>query len=89
MNMYHITLHPQFTIAPVDQRLFGGFLEHLGRAVYEGVFQPESIHADENGFRKDVLDALRALRFNSMRYPVGTSPQATTGLTALAKDRRP
>lgn len=71
MNLYHINLHPGFTIAPVDPRLFGGFLEHLGRAVYEGVYQPDSIHADENGFRTDVLDALKALRLTTMRYPGG------------------
>lgn len=90
MNMYHITLHPQFTIAPIDQRLFGGFLEHLGRAVYEGVFQPESIHADENGFRKDVLDALRALRLTTMRYPGGNFASGYHWRDGVGpKDRRP
>jgi alpha-L-arabinofuranosidase len=58
-------------IAPVDPRIFGGFLEHMGRAVYEGVFDPSSRHADAEGFRTDVLDALAALRFTAMRYPGG------------------
>lgn len=71
MNTTRISLHPDFTIAPVDQRLFGGFLEHLGRAVYQGIYQPESIHADEHGFRKDVLEALKPLRLTTMRYPGG------------------
>lgn len=71
MNTTTITLHPQFTIAPVDPRIFGGFLEHLGRAVYEGVYHPESTHADEDGFRTDVLGALARLRMTAVRYPGG------------------
>jgi len=60
----------------VDPRLFGGFLEHLGRAVYEGVYDSGSVHADEDGFRIDTLDALRRLKMPVMRYPGGN------GLTA-------
>ena len=71
MKTTKISLHPEYTIAPVDQRLFGGFLEHLGRAIYQGIYQPDSIHVDKNGFRKDVLQALKALRFTTMRYPGG------------------
>lgn len=59
------------TIAPVDPRVFGGFLEHLGRAVYEGVFDPASCYADADGFRSDVLAALADLRFTVIRYPGG------------------
>jgi alpha-L-arabinofuranosidase len=74
LNLMHTTtihLHTAFRIGPVDPRLFGGFLEHMGRAVYEGVYDPTSRHADRNGFRTDVLDALRRLRFTVMRYPGG------------------
>lgn len=66
-----LDLRADDVIAPVDPRLFGGLLEHLGRAVYEGVFDPKSRHADAEGFRTDVLDALAALRFTAMRYPGG------------------
>jgi alpha-N-arabinofuranosidase len=66
-----LTLHPSFAIGRVDPRLFGGFLEHMGRAVYEGVYHPKSRHADEAGCRSDVLDALRALGMTVMRYPGG------------------
>jgi alpha-N-arabinofuranosidase len=71
MERTHITLHPDYQIGPVDPRLFGGFLEHIGRAIYQGVYQPESSHADEDGFRKDVLSALRKLRLTTLRYPGG------------------
>jgi len=66
-----IHLHTAFTIAPVDERIFGGFLEHIGRAVYEGVWDPTSAHADEQGFRSDVCEALGQLRMTAMRYPGG------------------
>jgi alpha-N-arabinofuranosidase len=71
MRATTIHLHTAFRIAPVDPRVFGGFLEHMGRAVYEGVYDPKSKHADPEGFRADVLDALRRLRFTIMRYPGG------------------
>ncbi len=66
-----IHLHTSFQIGKVDRRLFGGFLEHLGRAVYGGVYDPESPSADPDGFRKDVMEALKGLRMTVMRYPGG------------------
>jgi alpha-L-arabinofuranosidase len=71
MNLTTITLHPDFQAGPVDERIFGGFLEHLGRAIYQGIYQPDSAHADSNGLRQDVLAALRRLRMTTMRYPGG------------------
>jgi len=71
MNKTRITLHRDYEIAPVDPRIFGGFLEHMGRAIYQGVYQPDSIHADADGFRTDVLDAMRRMRMTAMRYPGG------------------
>ena len=66
-----ITLHTEFQIDQVDPRIFGGFLEHIGRAVYEGVYDPDCACADEDGFRTDVLGALRRLDMTAMRYPGG------------------
>lgn len=66
-----LSLHTRFQIGAVDPRIFGGFLEHLGRAVYEGVYQPGHPRADARGFRTDVMDALRPLRMTAMRYPGG------------------
>ena len=66
-----ITLHTKFQIGAVDPRIFGGFLEHMGRAVYQGVYDPDSAPADEDGLRSDVLGALRRLRMPVMRYPGG------------------
>jgi alpha-L-arabinofuranosidase len=71
MDVTRITLHTQFKISRVDPRIFGGFLEHLGRAIYNGIYEPESIHADEDGFRTDVLQALSRMEMSLMRYPGG------------------
>lgn len=71
MDSTKLFLDREYRIAPVDPRVFGGFLEHVGRAVYEGVYDPQSIHADRQGFRKDVMENLRPLVFTAMRYPGG------------------
>ena len=71
MNPTTIHLHTAYQIGPVDPRVFGGFLEHLGRAVYEGVYEPDNIHADLDGFRSDVMNAMRRQRMTAMRYPGG------------------
>jgi alpha-L-arabinofuranosidase len=71
MENTKVILHRDFQVAQVDPRIFGGFLEHIGRAVYEGVYDPQSEHADEHGFRKDVLSSLKSLVFTAMRYPGG------------------
>jgi alpha-L-arabinofuranosidase len=57
--------------ASLDRRLFGAFLEHLGRAVYTGVYEPGSPLADSNGFRKDVIAEVSGLAVPIMRYPGG------------------
>jgi alpha-N-arabinofuranosidase len=59
------------TIAPIDPNLFGSFLEHLGRAIYEGIYDPGSKLSDSNGFRKDVMDEIKRLHVPIIRYPGG------------------
>jgi alpha-N-arabinofuranosidase len=59
------------TIAPLDRNLFGSFLEHLGRAIYEGIYDPGSSLSDANGFRKDVAEEVRNLGVPIIRYPGG------------------
>lgn len=59
------------TIAPIDHNLFGSFLEHLGRAIYEGIYDPGSKLSDSEGFRKDVLNEIRTLGVPIVRYPGG------------------
>ncbi len=59
------------TIAPISPLLFGGFVEHMGRCVYEGIYDPESPLADERGLRRDVIEALRDQAYTVIRYPGG------------------
>ncbi len=66
-----IYMNSRRTIAPLERNLFGSFLEHLGRAIYEGVYDPASKLADSNGFRKDVMDEVRKLGVPVIRYPGG------------------
>src|SRR6056300_1553389 len=58
-------------IGEVSPLLYGNFVEHLGRCVYGGIYDPESPLADENGFRKDVLEAAKDLNVTLTRYPGG------------------
>ena len=61
------------TIASIDRNIFGSFLEHLGRAIYEGIYDPGSKLSDpiNNGFRKDVMEEIHSLRVPMIRYPGG------------------
>ena len=60
-----------FCVAAIDPRVYGAFLEHLGRAVYGGIYEPGHPAADDMGFRRDVLDLVRELQVPIVRYPGG------------------
>ncbi len=60
-----------FPIGKIDRRIYGSFIEHLGRAVYGGIYEPDHPDADEQGFRKDVLELVRTLNVPIVRYPGG------------------
>lgn len=60
-----------FKISEIDKRIYGSFIEHLGRAVYGGIYDPAHFSADENGFRKDVIDLVKELNVPIVRYPGG------------------
>lgn len=71
MPTAHLTIDPAFSIAPVNRRTFGTFVEHMGRCVYTGIYEPGHATADEDGFRKDVLELTRELGASVVRYPGG------------------
>ena len=66
-----ITLAKEFKIADIDRRIYGSFIEHLGRAVYGGIYEPNHPTADENGFRTDVIELVKELNVPVVRYPGG------------------
>src|SRR5260370_36181621 len=61
----------QHAVGRIDNRVYSGFLEHMGRAVYEGICDPGNPLSDEQGFRRDVLEALRPLGMPLIRYAGG------------------
>ena len=67
----HLTVDPHFRIGAIDRRLFGGFVEHLGRHVYSGIYEPGHPTADADGFRQDVIDLVKELGVSTIRYPGG------------------
>ncbi|MDD4774435.1 MAG: alpha-N-arabinofuranosidase [Eubacteriales bacterium] len=71
MKKAQIVTDKYFKIASTDPRLFGSFIEHLGRAVYEGIYQPGQLTADGDGFRDDVLGLVREMNVPLVRYPGG------------------
>jgi alpha-N-arabinofuranosidase len=71
MATTHLTIRPDAVLGSVDRRLFGSFVEHLGRCVYSGIYEPTHPTADALGFRRDVLDLVRELGVTTIRYPGG------------------
>jgi len=71
MATARLTLDPRRPIAPINRRLFGSFVEHLGRCVYDGIYEPGHEHADSAGFRNDVKELIKELGVSAIRYPGG------------------
>jgi len=71
MKKAKIKAYAEFKKGTVDQRLYGSFLEHMGRVIYSGIYEPGHPLADEQGFRMDVIKAVKDLGITSVRYPGG------------------
>ncbi len=71
MKKASVILDKAYCIGKVDPRIYGSFIEHLGRAVYGGIYEPGHPLADEKGFRKDVMDMVMKLGVPVIRYPGG------------------
>ena len=79
-----ITLAKEFKIGEIDKRIYGSFIEHLGRAVYGGIYEPDHPTADEDGFRGDVIDLVKKLNVPIVRYPGGNFVSGYIGRTVSA-----
>jgi alpha-N-arabinofuranosidase len=71
MGGARVVVDPDFVIGQVDRRLFGSFVEHMGRCVYGGIYEPGHPGADQSGLRGDVVDLTRELGVTTVRYPGG------------------
>ena len=66
-----LVVDDEFRVGPVHDRVFGSFVEHLGRCVYTGIYEPGHPTADAEGFRQDVIDLVKELGATTIRYPGG------------------
>ena len=71
MKKMNILAIKKLDIGEINPNMFSSFIEHLGRAVYEGIYEPGHPTADENGFRQDVIDLIKELGVQKVRYPGG------------------
>lgn len=84
------TVHRDFVISNIDDRLYGAFIEHMGRAIYSGIYEPGHPEADDMGFRKDVLAFVRDLNVPVIRYPGGNFVSAYDWKDGIGpRDERP
>jgi alpha-N-arabinofuranosidase len=85
-----VTAHSDYTISQIDDRLYSAFLEHLGRAIYTGIYEPGHPTADKNGMRGDVIELVRALNIPYVRYPGGNFVSAYNWEDGIGpRDKRP
>ncbi|MDN5314187.1 MAG: alpha-L-arabinofuranosidase [Clostridiales bacterium] len=90
MKNSRIIVDKDYQIADIDERLFGSFVEHLGRAVYSGIYEPDHPTADEQGFRQDVIDLVKELHVPIVRYPGGNFVSGYNWTDGIGpKDKRP
>ncbi len=90
MKKARMILDRDYAIGQVDRRLYGSFIEHLGRAVYGGIYEPGHPSADENGFRRDVMELVRMLDVPVVRYPGGNFVSGFNWEDSVGpRDRRP
>lgn len=71
MKTAEIILDKDYRISQIDKRLYGSFIEHMGRAVYNGIYEKGHPTADNMGFRQDVLDLVKEIDVPIVRYPGG------------------
>lgn len=90
MKKAEIRVNKHFITGEVDKRIFGSFIEHLGRAVYEGIYEEGHKHSDEQGFRRDTLELVKELQVPIVRYPGGNFVSGFRWEDSVGpKDQRP
>ena len=90
MKKASVLLNFKSRISDIDNRIYGSFIEHLGRAVYEGIYQPGNRNSDSDGFRTDVLELVKKLNVPIVRYPGGNFVSGYNWEDGVGpKDKRP
>ncbi|KAL1633990.1 hypothetical protein SLS56_002581 [Neofusicoccum ribis] len=85
-----ITINPKHRLSKINDNVYGGFTEHMGRCIYGGIYDPGNPLSDEHGFRKDVIEAFKDLNCPVVRYPGGNFVATYHWLDGVGpKDQRP
>ena len=85
-----IIINKNFQIGEIDKRIYGSFIEHIGRAVYGGIYEPSHKTADQNGFRQDVANLVKEIDVPIVRYPGGNFVSGYTWEDGIGdKSKRP
>ena len=88
MKKARVVIDKDFTIAAIDEKVFSSFVEPLGRCVYGGLYEPEHESADEDGFRRDVMEYIEPLNLTLNRFREVILLQHTDGKTELGQRNR-
>jgi len=84
-----VTIDTEAPSIPYSPMLFGGFIEHFHRQIYGGLFEPGSRLSDENGFRRDVIAAMKELKLSVVRWPGGCFASGYHWKDGVGKTRKP
>ncbi|KAL2886985.1 glycoside hydrolase family 51 protein [Ceratocystis lukuohia] len=85
-----ISISADHVTATINDNIYGGFTEHMGRCIYGGIYDPGNPLSDENGFRKDVIEAMKELNVPVVRYPGGNFVATYHWLDGVGpKEKRP
>ena len=85
----NVTINTDATANPYNPMIFGGFLEHFGKQIYGGVYDPGSPLSDNNGFRTDVINALNELKVPVIRWPGGCFVDGDHWIYGVGENRQP
>src|SRR5688572_7695528 len=78
------------TVGEIHPHIFGNFAEHLGRCIYGGLYEEGSKLSDANGFRKDVMQAIKGMNVSLLRWPGGNFVSGYDWKDGIGpKDKRP
>jgi alpha-N-arabinofuranosidase len=85
-----ISVNPNHKLSPINPNIYGGFTEHMGRCIYGGIYDPGNPLSDSNGYRKDVIAAMKELQVPVVRYPGGNFVATYHWIDGVGpKDKRP
>jgi alpha-N-arabinofuranosidase len=90
MKKAEIIINKHFQKSKIDPRIYSSFVEHMGRVIYSGIYEPAHPTADENGFRMDVIEKVKVLGVTNIRYPGGNFVSCYDWMDGIGpKEKRP